>query len=72
MSVAVEGDGDGRVAEALLDGLGVSAFRDQQGGTRMAQVMETQPVQLRRQRASDGRLELTGVEVAVPQRPPVG
>ncbi len=70
MAVAVEGDGDGRVAEAFLDGLGVGAEGDAEGGAGVAEVVEPGPV--RQPRSSDGGLEGASVEVLVVQDGPVG
>lgn len=40
VAVAVKGDGDGRVAEAFLDGFGVCAEGDAECGAGVAEVVE--------------------------------
>lgn len=70
MAVAVEGDGDAAVAEAFLDGLGVGAEGDAEGGAGMAEVVE--PSLGRQAGGGNGGLEMPAVEVLVVERRALG
>ena len=63
MAVAVEGDGDAAVAEAFLDGLGVGAESDAEGGAGVAEVVKSH-LGWEAGRC-EGGLEVSAVEVLV-------